>query len=163
MTRRCSMKDNELDVEKIFKKYYAGKEFSSDLAHTSEHLEKFNELGYDVSERGAMFFSDVLAEVRYLYSAGASEEEIRFMIPSISLEYSNFCYEVGRNRFATEIKDFLGSKMKSKKKKNGSAKKNDSEIDIVESLLYFAKRFNAEDEKTNANSVNKQKVKVLGE
>ncbi len=157
------MKDNELDAEVIFNKYCAGKDFTKDLACTVEHLEKFNELGYDVSERGALFFSDVLAEVRYYYNAGASEEEIRFMIPHISLDYYHFCHEVKGDTFYAEMKEFLGSKRKSKKKKKKPTKKNDSEIDIVDSLLYFAKRFNAEEKLANTNSVNKQKVKVLGE
>lgn len=157
------MKDNELDAEVIFNKYCAGKDFTRDLVHTVEHYEKFSKLGYDVSGDGALYFSDMLDEVRYYYNAGASDEEVRTMIPHIGLDYYHFCHEVGRGTFYSEMKEFLGSKRKSKKKKNGSAKKNDSEIDIVESLLYFAKRFNAEDEKTNANSVNKQKVKVLSE
>lgn len=156
------MKNNELDVETIFNKYCAGKDFTMDLAHTVEHLEKFNMLGYDISKKGALYFSDVLDEVRYFYNAGASEEEIRFMIPSICLEYYYFGYEVGKNTFYAEILDFFDSNKNQKKKKKHPSKRSLPEIEITDKLLYFAKRFNVDDKLVNENSVNKQKVKVLG-
>lgn len=157
------MEDNELDVGVIFNKYCAGKDFTRDLAHTVEHYEKFSKLGYDVSGSGALYFSDMLDEVRYYYNAGASDEEVRTMIPSIGLDYYHFCHEVSRDTFYGEILDFLDSSNKKKKKKKRSAKKSLPEIDIVERLLYFAKRFNMEEKIENANSVNKQKLKVVGE
>lgn len=99
------MNNNELDVKTIFKKYYKERKADLDKYYAQDRnlLNKFEELGYDNNEKGATFFLDAVDEIGYLLSVGASEDEVRVMIPPILLDSYHFAYEVGKTEFLDKI------------------------------------------------------------
>ena len=155
------MNNNELDVKTIFKKYYKERKADLDKYYAQDRnlLNKFEELGYDNNEKGATFFSDAVDEIGYLLSVGASEDEVRVMIPPILLDSYHFAYEVGKTEFLDKIDKFLKSRKSEKNSKNIKSQEIIPEMDIEESIVYFAKRFCTNGEFDNTDSVNKSKAK----
>ncbi len=72
-------------------------------------------LGYDTSTVGAMFFGDLIDEAYQLFVDGKSEEEVLFFLPRIYLENYHFDYGVGKKTYFNEINAFLDSKRINKK------------------------------------------------
>ena len=63
-----------------------------------EYKVVFEGLGYNVKSKGAMFFGDLIGDVRELLKEGKTEEEIKELLPRYYVEYYHFCYEVGSGR-----------------------------------------------------------------
>ena len=76
----------------------------------SRYKNLLDNLGYDTSSVGAMFFTDLIDEVYGLLVNGNSEEEVIELLPSIYLENYHFDYGVGRKTYFIEINKFLESK-----------------------------------------------------
>ena len=76
----------------------------------SRYKNLLDNLGYDTSSVGAMFFSDLIDETYGLLVNGKSKEEIINLLPSIYLENYHFDYGVGRKTYFIEIENFLESK-----------------------------------------------------
>ena len=83
----------------------------------SRYKNLLDNLGYDTSSVGAMFFIDLIDETYGLLVDGKSEEEVINMLPSIYLENYHFDYGVGRKTYFIEINKFLDSKVIDKKSK----------------------------------------------
>ena len=83
------------------------------------------------------------------------------MIPPILLDSYHFAFEVGKTVFLGKIDKFLKSRITGKNNKNIKSKEIIPEMDIEDSIVYFAKRFCTNGEFDNTNSVNKSTAKVL--
>lgn len=76
----------------------------------SRYKKLLDNLGYDTSSVGAIFFTDLIDETYGLLVDGKSEEEVFKLLPSIYLENYHFDYGVGRKTYFIEINKFLDSK-----------------------------------------------------
>lgn len=77
----------------------------------SRYKNLLDNLGYDTSSVGAMFFSDLIDEVYGLLMNGKSEKEVIELLPCIYLENYHFDYGVGKKTYFIEINKFLDSKI----------------------------------------------------
>jgi hypothetical protein len=100
-------------------------------------------LGYDTSCVGAMFFSDLIDEVYEYLMNGKSEEEVINLLPCIYLENYHFDYGVGRKTYFFEIEKFLDSKVIDKKSRiiNRRFSLLSGSFSLEGLILFFSKYF----------------------
>lgn len=124
---------------------------------------KLAELGYDTTLVGAAFFCDIVDDVcKKVAEENVTDEAIlKTFIPSYCLEYGHFYYEVGLNKFNSEMKKFVASKKITDKNKALNAevfgKANNLALSTSEEVLAFAKYLN----KCNAKNNTSNKVLVM--
>ena len=122
----------------------------------SRYKNLLDNLGYDTSSVGAMFFIDLIDETYGLLVDGKSEEEVINMLPSIYLENYHFDYGVGRKTYFIEINKFLDSKVIDKKSKviNRRFSLHKKEFSLDEFVMFLSKYF------YDIDNGNKKKIKV---
>jgi len=122
----------------------------------SRYKNLLDNLGYDTSSVGAMFFIDLIDETYGLLVDGKSEEEVINMLPSIYLENYHFDYGVGRKTYFIEINKFLDSKVIDKKSKviNRRFSLHKKEFSLDELVMFLSKYF------YDIDNGNKKKIKV---
>lgn len=120
---------------------------------------KLAELGYDTTLVGAAFFCDIVDDVcKKIAEEDVTDEAVlKAFIPSYCLEYGHFYYEVGLNKFNSEMKNFVASKKITDKNKvlNAEVFGKANELSVSEEILAFAKYVN------NCNAKNNASNKVL--
>ena len=126
-----------------------------------EYREVFSKMGYNVDLYGAGLFESMLEEVRMLLASGATEEEIRKVLPDYYREDFHFYFEIGENEYFEQMKEFCSSRKISKKEKSIINRKelkipSKKNLSVEDSLLRFAKYFN----KLNKNLYEGKKVIV---
>ena len=122
----------------------------------SRYKNLLDNLGYDTSSVGAMFFIDLIDETYGLLVDGKSEEEVINMLPCIYLENYHFDYGVGRKTYFIEINKFLDSKVIDKKSKviNRRFSLHKKEFSLDELVMFLSKYF------YDIDNGNKKKIKV---
>lgn len=122
----------------------------------SRYKNLLDNLGYDTSSVGAMFFSDLLDETYGLLVNGKSEEEVIELLPSIYLENYHFDYGVGRKTYFIEINNFLESKKIDKKSRiiNRRFSLLKNQLSLDEFILFLSKYF------YDIDKGNKKEIKV---
>ena len=113
-------------------------------------------LGYDTSSVGAMFFTDLIDETYGLLVSGKSVDEVINMLPSIYLENYHFDYGVGRKTYFIEINNFLESKKIDKKSRviNRRFSLLKNQLSLDELILFLSKYF------YDIDKGNKKEIKV---
>ena len=114
-----------------------------------EYKVVFEGLGYNVKSKGAMFFGDLIGDVRVLLKEGKTEEEIKELLPRYYVEYYHFCYEVGRNNYFNELRAFCAERTVNEK-----TNKSVLPVGVEDSLLYFAKMFSGKEKDNDKAKVN---------
>ena len=122
----------------------------------SRYKNLLDNLGYDTSSVGAMFFTDLIDETYGLLVNGKSEEEVIELLPSIYLENYHFDYGVGRKTYFIEINNFLESKKIDKKSRviNRRFSLLKNQLSLDELILFLSKYF------YDIDKGNKKEIKV---
>ena len=122
----------------------------------SRYKNLLDNLGYDTSSVGAMFFSDLIDEVYGLLMNGMSEEEVIELLPSIYLENYHFDYGVGKKTYFIEIEKFLDSKVIDKRSRviNRRFSLLKNQLSLDEFILFLSKYF------YDIDNGNKKEIKV---
>ena len=107
-----------------------------------EYYKVFNKLGYHTNKKGALYFFDLLDEIRDLLGSGVDDEDLLKVIPSICLEEYHFHLEIGGNLYRERINDFLTTRDERKGQElmseiNGISKN----LNFEQTALVFAKYF----------------------
>jgi len=94
-------------------------------------------IGYNIDNKGGMFFIDLMGHVVDLINEGKSEEEIKDLIPCYCIEYYHFCYEISKFEYLKELELFCktGYVLKSK----GEKKKRKESLE--DKLIRISKRY----------------------
>jgi hypothetical protein len=116
-------------------------------------------LGYDVESKGAVYFLDLIDDVRRLLNEGYNADEVKELLPRYYLENYHFYYEVGRYKYMGELEKFCSSRVVNKKNSafNRRILKSRGNMNIEDSLIFFAEYFN----KLEQKEANKNKVYVF--
>ena len=110
-----------------------------------EYKSIFKELGYDVNNKGSIYYGALLDDVVELVEEGKSTEEIKNIFPSICLELYHFYFEVAKPRFLGRIEEFRSTVIKSKNRKSVNEllemglDSDGSNMELDDSAIYFAK------------------------
>lgn len=122
----------------------------------SRYKNLLDNLGYDTSSVGAMFFSDLIDEVYGYLMNGMSEEEVIKLLPSIYLENYHFDYGVGKKTYFIEIDKFLDSKVIDKRSRviNRRFSLLKNQLSLDEFILFLSKYF------YDVDNGNKKEIKV---
>lgn len=131
-----------------------------------QHGLLLEELGFDVSLKGALLFDDLIEEVVQLLNSKKSEEELRKALPSIYLENYHFIYEIGKFKYFAMLNEFLNSiKLNDNKKQSSQLKeifKEKKQLSLDDALIDLAKYINKQKENENENSkVNVKSINSL--
>ena len=120
----------------------------------SDYQMVFEGLGYNVKSKGAMFFGDLIGDVRELLKEGKTEEEIKELLPRYYVEYYHFCYEgIGREKYLNELRNFCAERTV-----NEQTNKFVLPLGVEDSLLFFAKMFNGEEKDNDKAKVNVKEI-----
>ena len=94
-------------------------------------------IGYNIDNKGGMFFIDLMGHVVELMKEGKAVDEIKQLIPRYYVEYYHFCYEISRFEYLKELENFCktGYILKAK----GEKKKRNEPIE--DKLIRLSKRF----------------------
>ena len=109
-------------------------------------------LGYDLNKKGALFFFDLLRDVREMLSKEMSQEEIKEELPKYYIDYSHFDYEVGLKNYYRDLEEFCFSRKvtKDNKKINNQVMGEVNNMNVENKLIFFATYFNKK-EKNNSD------------
>ena len=118
-----------------------------------EYKELFGKLGYNVDGKCAVVYGALLDDIRDLVSKGTSDEEIKSVFPSYCLELYHFFFEITRLKFFNYLNEFKDSPKKnkikdSKKLLDMGLNPNIYDMELYDSLVYFAKYFEKNKVKT---------------
>ena len=111
-------------------------------------------MGYDVEKEGALFFFDLLEDVRSMLKEGMSAEEIKKELPKYYIDYAHFDYEIGQNLYQQYLREFCSSRKVDENnfRINQEVLKDQENMGIEETLLFFGQFFNNQELKSNSNN-----------
>ena len=108
--------------------------------HSLEMTNLLTNLGYDIRNRGAIFFEELVYEARRALRSGDSDEEIKEKIPNCITEYGSSFHEIGRKRYVEEINKFFN---------NQKLLEDDSVLylSLEEKVIFFLNKLDREENK----------------
>ena len=111
----------------------------------NQYRKFFGNKGYNVEDSGVKYYGSLLHEVRELVASDISDEEIKEALPCYYLEEYRHFFEIPRGYYFGMLNEFYNSRPK---------KDGEDDMSLEDSLIYYAKIFNAQEKETDIHKTN---------